>query len=93
LLPDHQREPGVGQVTELIDELQITITMYPDRVPYLYQTDIKKLREWAFEKLGPLGVMIREPGEGKITVYGGGIEVDWSNKGLHEIPELSGGDN
>jgi hypothetical protein len=82
-------------VTELAEEIKITIALYPDRVPYQYNKNIDDMRQWVVESIGDIIPMVmRKPNrDGKITVHGAGIEVMWSNTGLQEIPEEGGGDN
>jgi hypothetical protein len=80
-------------VTELADEIKIRITMYPDRVPYKYACDIHQLREHVREILGSVGYVISKPGDGVLKLQNGGIEVEWQNTGLQELPEEGGGDN
>ena len=82
-------------MTELVDEITIKISIYPDRVPFGYASSILALRHWVTENLGNLApmVMYQSNAEGKLSFQAGGVEIEWSNTGLQEIPEESGGDN
>lgn len=80
-------------MTELVDEITIKISIYPDRAPFKYASPIEKLRDFVKTRLGAFGPFVLDRGAGKITMEHGAVELEWSNTGQQEIPELSGGDN
>jgi hypothetical protein len=81
-------------VTELADEIVIRIRLLPDRSEVSYTTNIEKLRVLARGYVSAVAAILTRPAQkGSMSLEGGCIEIEWSNTGLHEIPEENGGDN
>jgi hypothetical protein len=77
-------------VTELVDVIKIEITLRHCRDGLR----IQPLREWLRDNVAHVASRALNPArEGEDSYENGKVDVRWSHTGLHEIPEVDGGDN
>jgi hypothetical protein len=79
-------------VTQLIDEIKVTISLRHDEVDSHIYGGKTDLREWLKQYWPSIGTLIASSAnKGRMTLMG--VDIVWENSGLYEVPELGGGDN
>lgn len=80
-------------MTELVDSIIVRVTLRHD-LPSDQTRGRTDLRAWLRDCWPYVAPWVSMPDQkGKLILLGGAIEIEWEQSGMHEIPELTGGDN